>query len=152
MFILDSNRYAREPAVVSGQVSEMIEKCGGEVLASRMWNEQRLAFSIQGQRKGTYWLAYFRMDTASMPDFDRTCQLNENVLRSLTLKVDPRLVDTLVAHARGERPPEEPPEDETRQPVPVPAADAVDKAADQAADKAAGDTSGAESTPTDAPA
>lgn len=118
MFILDPNQYAREPAAVSGQVSTMIEKCGGEVLASRLWNEQRLAFPIQGHRKGTYWLTYFKMDTAGLADFRRACQLNDTVLRSLTLKVDPRLVDTLVAHARGERPAAEP---ETPEAVPVPA-------------------------------
>jgi small subunit ribosomal protein S6 len=107
MFILDPNRYARDPAGVGGQIPQMIEKCGGEVLASRLWNEQRLAYPIQGHRKGAYWLAYFSMEPAKVGKFNRACQLNENVLRNLTLKVEPRLVETLVAHARGEaRPPD----------------------------------------------
>ena len=41
MFILDSNRYARDPAGVSGQVVEMIQKLGGEILVSRLWEERR---------------------------------------------------------------------------------------------------------------
>lgn len=105
MLILDSNRYARDPGGVAAQVPHMVESCGGEVLASRLWNEQRLAYSIQGQRKGAYWLTYFRMETDKIVEFNRACRLNENVLRNLTLKVEPRLVDTLVAHARGEAPP-----------------------------------------------
>ena len=64
-----------------------------------------LPIPIQGHRKGAYWLTYFRMETEKVVGFNRACRLNENVLRNLTLRVDPRLVDTLVAHARGEAPP-----------------------------------------------
>ena len=93
----------RDPAGVAAQIPKMIESCGGELLASRLWNEQRLAYPIEGHRKGTYWLSYFRMDTGQVVAFNRACRLNENVVRNLTLKVEPRLVDTLVAHARGKR-------------------------------------------------
>ena len=105
MLILDSNRYARDPSGVAAQIPHMVESCRGEVLASRLWNEQRLAYPIEGQRKGAYWLTYFRMETDKVVEFNRACRLNESVLRNLTLKVEPRLVDTLVAHARGEAPP-----------------------------------------------
>jgi small subunit ribosomal protein S6 len=105
MFILDPNRYSRDPNAIAGQIPAMIEQSGGEVLASRLWNEQRLAYPIEGHRKGAYWLTYFRMSTDKVAEFNRACQLNENVLRNLTLRVDPRLVDTLVAHARGEAAP-----------------------------------------------
>jgi small subunit ribosomal protein S6 len=103
MFIFDSNAYARDPSKISGTVPRMIEQCGGELLVSRLWNEQKLAYPIDGHRKGTYWLAYFRMESTKVDEFNRACRLNEAILRNLTLKVDPRLVDTLVAHARGER-------------------------------------------------
>jgi small subunit ribosomal protein S6 len=103
MFILNSNRYARDPSGVSGKIPQMVEECNGEVLASRLWTEQKLAYAIEGHRKGTYWLSYFRMDSQQVAKFNRACQLNEDILRNLTLKVDPRLVDALVAHAKGER-------------------------------------------------
>lgn len=102
LFILDPNRYARDPNGVSGTIPEMVEKCGGELLASRLYNEQKLAYPIRGHRKGTYWLTYFKMDSEKVTVFNRECQLNSNVLRNLTLKTEPRLVDALVAHARGE--------------------------------------------------
>ena len=54
MFILDSNRYSRDTVGVSGQISEMITKLGGEILASRLWEERRLAYPIDGHRKGAY--------------------------------------------------------------------------------------------------
>lgn len=101
MFILDSNRYGRDPAGVSGQIPALVQQLGGEVLANRLWEERRLAYPINGHRKGTYWLTYFKIDSAQMVQMRRQCQLNENIVRSLFLQVDPRIVDALVAHAQS---------------------------------------------------
>jgi small subunit ribosomal protein S6 len=99
LFILDSNRYSRDQAGVANQISEMITGAGGEVLASRLWEERRLAYPISGHRKGTYWLTYFRVNTDRLTGINRQCRLNENIVRSLFLRVDPRIVETLVSHA-----------------------------------------------------
>ena len=74
MFILDSNRYSRDPEAVSGQIPKMIEEAGGEILVSRMWEERRLAYPIEGHRKGTYWLAYFRVEGEKIAALERVCQ------------------------------------------------------------------------------
>ena len=51
--------------------------------------------------KGTYWLTYFRLDGDRHKELEREFQLNETVMRTLILKVDPRLVEALVQHATG---------------------------------------------------
>ena len=102
MFLLDPNKYSRDPGGVSGIVTEMIEKAEGTILASRLWNEQRLAYPIKGHKKGVYWLTYFRLEGTKLTSLDHQCQLNETIIRTLFLKVEPRLVDTLVQHAQGE--------------------------------------------------
>jgi small subunit ribosomal protein S6 len=99
MFILDSNRYARDPGGVPRHIDELIKKRGGEVLVSRLWVEQKLAFPIKGQSKGTYWLIYFRLDSSRLTELKHQVKLSDSVLRSLVLKIDPRLVDAMVAHA-----------------------------------------------------
>jgi small subunit ribosomal protein S6 len=99
MFIFDSNRYARDASGISAHITEMIQKFGGEVLVSRLWEERRLAYPIAGHRKGTYWLSYFKLDSNQVATIERECHLNENILRSLILKVEPRIVDALVSHA-----------------------------------------------------
>lgn len=101
MLIFDSNKYAQDHAGVSGAISELVTKNGGEVLVSRLWNEQKLAYPIGHHRKGTYWLTYFRLDSSKLTEINRALRINEAVLRSLTLKVEPRLVEALVAHASG---------------------------------------------------
>ena len=101
MFILDSNRYGRNPESVVGQIAKMIEEANGEVLVSRLWEERRLAYPIEGHRKGTYWLTYFRADGKEVAAIERKCRLSETILRALILKVDPRIVEALIAHAQG---------------------------------------------------
>ena len=100
LFLFDSNHYARDPGGIASSVQSMITDLGGEILVSRLWAEQRLAYPINGHQKGTYWLAYFKLDTQKLKELNRTCQLNEALLRFLFTRVDPRLVDALVAHAQ----------------------------------------------------
>lgn len=102
MLILDSNRYVRDQAGVSGQIAKFVEKCGGEMLASRLWEERRLAYPIDGHRKGAYWLSYFKVDSSQIVTIERDCQLSESILRALVIKIDPRIAETLVKHALGE--------------------------------------------------
>jgi small subunit ribosomal protein S6 len=99
MFILDAGRYARDPDGISGQISKIIVEEGGEILVSRLWEERRLAFPIKGQRKGVYWLTYFRLEGDKLAPLRQRLRLNETILRMLFVRVDPRIVDTLVAHA-----------------------------------------------------
>jgi small subunit ribosomal protein S6 len=100
LFLFDSNHYARDPGGIAGSVQSLITDLGGEILVSRLWAEQRLAYPIKGHQKGTYWLAYFQLDTQKLKELNRACQLNESLLRFLVTRVDPRLVNALVAHAQ----------------------------------------------------
>ncbi len=55
---------------------------GGTVLVSQLWDERKLAYPINGHRKGSYWLIYFSMDGPNLVAFERQCELNENVFGS----------------------------------------------------------------------
>lgn len=118
MFIFNANAYARNPANAGKSISDIVESVGGELLASRLWNEQKLAYPINGQRKGVYWLSYVKLNTDSLKAFNRACQLNDIILRHLVISIDPRLVDTLVAAANESSPSssesKEKPEDEKK--------------------------------------
>lgn len=102
MYILDANAYARNPGGATEGIQKMVDGIDGEMLASRLWNEQKLAYPIKGRYKGAYWLSYFRCETSRLGEFNRACQLNDIVLRHLVVRVDDRLADTLVAAAKGE--------------------------------------------------
>jgi small subunit ribosomal protein S6 len=106
MIIFDSNRYARERAGLPAEVEKMIQTGAGEVLVSRLWEERRLAYAINGQRKGTYWLIYFRGPSSMLTTLNREWEIHEGILRHLVLKVHPHLVDVVLEHAKaGPAPP-----------------------------------------------
>jgi len=112
MYILDVTRYGRNPDGVTETITKMVEEFGGEMLVARLWDERRLAYPIEGQRKGAYWLTYFKMAPSNIAKLERAAKLNENVLRTLVLSIDPRIVDALVEHAQAGQvgPPVEEPE------------------------------------------
>ena len=101
LFIFDSDLYAKGADEVSSQVASIVEQFGGEVLLSRMWDERKLAYPIEGHRRGTYWLAYFRIAPTTVKDLTRQFQLSDSILRFLIVAVPPSLVDTLVEHAKA---------------------------------------------------
>lgn len=102
LLILDSNHYARDPGGVSKQVSDILTEAGGEVLVNRLWMEQKLAYPIDKHQKGTYWLAYYEIEGVKIPSIDRALHLAEPVIRHLTVKLEPRVIEPILANARGE--------------------------------------------------
>jgi small subunit ribosomal protein S6 len=120
MFIFSPNSFARNPAGAAATVDSLVADNGGKMLASRLWHDQyKMAYPINGHRKGAYWLCYFEMEGDSQPKFNRAVKLTDQILRHMVISVDPRLVDSLVAVAKGETPaaeaeeatPEEPKEE-----------------------------------------
>ena len=101
LFIFDANKFSRDRETLPQAVEEMITSEGGEVLVSRLWEERRLAYAIRGQRKGAYWLIYFRTQSDKITPLNRSCELHDSVLRHLVLKIHPRLVEPILAHASG---------------------------------------------------
>ena len=99
MFILDPSKYARDPAATSQLVVDMITQHGGTILASRLWDERKLAYPINGHKKGVYWLTYFRMPGSGIVPLERQCEITDDIIRKLILKVEPRIADALVQHA-----------------------------------------------------
>lgn len=101
LFLFDSNKFARDQSGLPQEVEHLIASAGGEILVSRLWEERRLAYPIQGHRKGTYWLIYFRIGTGEISGLNRKCEIHDGILRQLILKIHPSLVEPILAHAAG---------------------------------------------------
>ena len=104
MFILDSNKVAVSWDDSVHHVHDILAKHQAEIVASRPWDERRLAYPVDGHKKGTYLLTYFRTDGAHLNDIVADCKLSDVVLRELILKVHPKLVDQLVNQAMTSTP------------------------------------------------
>src|SRR5262249_32127983 len=102
MFLLDTNKVAGDVTAAAQQIRTVLERNQAEILASRPWDERRLAYPVNGHKKGLYYLTYFRMDGKNLLNAERDFALNEMILRSLVLRISPKHVDTLLAIARDE--------------------------------------------------
>lgn len=102
MLLLDSGKYNSDAAGVVGNVHGILEKHQAEILVSRPWDERRLAYPVSGHKKGMYYLMYWRCAGKQLRPIEQDFHLNESILRTLTLKVDPKMVDTMLAVARDE--------------------------------------------------
>jgi small subunit ribosomal protein S6 len=102
MFLLDTNKVAGDVGAATKQVHGILERNSAEVLASRPWDERRLSYPIKGHKKGLYYLTYFRTEGKNVVGIERDCALNEMILRTLVLHVDPKMVDTMLQVARDE--------------------------------------------------
>src|SRR5262249_15443337 len=102
MFLLDTNKVAGDVHAAAQQLHGVLERNNAEILASRPWDERRLSYPIKNHKKGLYYLTYFRTEGKNLINIERDCALNELILRQLTLRVDPKLVDTMLTLARDE--------------------------------------------------
>ena len=99
MFILDPAKFARDPGAAAQQVADLVTSHGGTMLAARLWDERKLAYPIKGHKKGVYWLTYFKMPGGNLTALERQCEITDEIIRKLVLKVDDRIADALVQHA-----------------------------------------------------
>src|SRR5579871_2710580 len=104
MFLLDSSKAAAAWDDTVKHVHDILNKHRSEIVASRQWDERRLAYPVEGHKKGTYLLTYFKTDGAALKDIVADCHLSDVVLRELILKVHPKLVDHLVTQAMTSTP------------------------------------------------
>ncbi len=106
MYLLDTNKVSGDVPGAAKQLHAILERSNAEILASRPWDERRLAYPIrrnnQIHKKGLYYLIYFRSEGPALAKIERDLALNEMVLRSLTLHIDPKLVEIMLQLAQDE--------------------------------------------------
>ena len=102
MFLLDTNKVANDVPAAAQKLHAILERNHAEVLASRPWDERRLAYPIKNHKKGLYYLTYFRTEGKNVAGIERDCALNEMIIRMLILHVEEKLVEPMLAVARDE--------------------------------------------------
>jgi small subunit ribosomal protein S6 len=104
MFLLDSTKVAVSWDESVKHVHDILSKYHSEIVASRQWDERRLAYPVEGHKKGTYLLTYFKTEGSALKEIVADCHLSDTILRELILKVHPKLVDHLVTQAMTSTP------------------------------------------------
>jgi small subunit ribosomal protein S6 len=104
MFLLDATKLSADGDAVRTQVHHLIERHGGQITVAREWNyNQKLTYPIAKQKKGAFHIVYYTLDASKQQTLERDFALAEGViLRSMTLKLDPKWQETILGIARDE--------------------------------------------------
>lgn len=74
------------------RVNQYIEEHGGEIVEVDEWGTRRLAYPIQKRRNGYYVNMYFRAPGSLIAALERFLEIDEQVLRYLTLRMDAKML------------------------------------------------------------
>lgn len=102
LFLFDSGKTAGDVVAAVQALENTFKKHGAEILASRPWADQRLAYPINHQKKGLYYLIYVRAESTKMHEIESDLKLNEQLLRYLPVVIDPKWEEEMLAVARDE--------------------------------------------------
>ncbi len=87
MFLLDSRQANRDWDGLVESLKAILAKHGAQVERDVKWGERRLAYEINGRRRGTYVLWYFNAPGEAITPIYREVELSDSVHRALILKV-----------------------------------------------------------------
>lgn len=87
LFLFPQSASAELSAAVE-HINEILGRAHAEIIALRKWDERRLAYDVKGNKRGVYFLAYFKAQTSALAGIERDCRLSERLLRSMITKAN----------------------------------------------------------------
>ena len=88
VFIARNDVTQQQVEAIAEQVATLVSEGGGEVKKREYWGLRGLAYKIKKNRKGHYMLLGIDAPAGALPEVERQLGLNEDVLRSLTIRVE----------------------------------------------------------------
>ncbi len=77
---------------VAQRIRKTIEENGGEVVDVDEWGNRRLAYPIKKKRNGYYVNLYMTAPGSIIPRLERMLEIDEDVLRYITLRMDTKMI------------------------------------------------------------
>jgi small subunit ribosomal protein S6 len=87
MILIGQGAAAQLPEILT-LIRQNIERQGGRIIAMKKWDERRLAYEIDKQKRALYILCYFSAPNAAMGQIERNFNLSEQIMRVLITKAD----------------------------------------------------------------
>lgn len=69
-------------------IMQILDRADAQIISMRKWDERKLAYEIKGNKRGVYFLVFFRAPAENMQHLERDCNLSEMLLRSMVLRAD----------------------------------------------------------------
>ena len=88
MFVMDNRQANRDWDGSLEKLKGMLTKHGAELVRAEKWGERKLAYEMEGRRRGTYMLMYFNATGTAANQIYRECELSDLMLRALIVKIE----------------------------------------------------------------
>ena len=88
MYIVDAHVADEARSRHFEKIKEGIVKKGGEIVKVHDQGRKRLAYQIGHHREGYYYLIYFRMPSDQVKDLWQEYQLDDKIIRFMTLQTN----------------------------------------------------------------
>jgi len=88
MFIVKPTLTEEETVAQIDAVKATIEKNGGEIVTCADMGSQQLAYEIEKNKRGYYYLIYFKAEPSSIAEIERNYRINETILRFIFIKYE----------------------------------------------------------------
>ena len=88
MFILKPTLTEEETVAQIELVKSIIEKNGGEIITCDDMGTRPLAYEIEKNKRGYYFVAYFKGEPKGILEIERQYRINENIIRFIFIKYE----------------------------------------------------------------
>lgn len=126
MFVVSPELDEEALDAVLNRVQRYLEVAEAEVVSFKSWGLRRLAYNLNGQREGRYYLVLFTANSLVINDLDRDLRLVEGVLRHLITRMETEMP--------------EPTEEEPQEPAPEPVVETAPEPAPEPQTEPEGDS------------
>lgn len=79
-------------------INHLLERANAEVVAMKKWDDRRLAYEIDKQKRGVYILAYINCPTDMVAHLERDVQISDQLLRVLVTSAEHLTEEEIKAH------------------------------------------------------
>jgi ribosomal protein S6 len=88
LFLIEGARAAQDFDGTEKELVSVLEKHGGKVRESVRFEERKLAFAVEGHRRGAYLLTYFDAPPEAIREITADLNLSEHVLRNMIIRME----------------------------------------------------------------
>ena len=103
VFIARQDLAQAQVDALAENATKIIEGNGGKIAKTETWGLRSLAYRIQKNRKAHYVMLDIDAPAPAIAELERQTQINEDVIRYMTIKVDAHEQGPSVMMRRGER-------------------------------------------------
>lgn len=88
MFILKPTLTEEETVAQIDGIKSLIEKNGGEITAFDNVGTRELAYEIDKNKRGYYYVIYFKGEPSGIAEIERNYRINESLIRFIFIKYE----------------------------------------------------------------